>query len=141
HAAPAEVFFTAGGTEANNMVLRSAVKDLGVNHIITSPIEHHAVIDTAELIHQQNNVLLSLVKLDGSGSVDLVHLEEILATHTGKKTLVSLMHANNEIGNLLPLKKVAQLCKKYGAYFHSDTVQTMGHYTFDVRDLDIDFLT
>lgn len=141
HAAPAEVFFTAGGTEANNMVLRSAVKDLGVNHIITSPIEHHAVIDTAELIHQQNNVLLSLVKLDGSGSVDLVHLEEILATHTGKKTLVSLMHANNEIGNLLPLKKVAQLCKKYGVYFHSDTVQTMGHYTFDVRDLDIDFLT
>ena len=141
NAAPAEIIFTAGGTEADNMVIRSAVIDLGVNHIITSPIEHHAVLDTAEKIKEQNNVKLSIVKLDESGSVDLNNLEELLEQNADKKTLVSLMHANNEIGNLLPLKKTVDLCKKYGVLFHSDTVQTMGHYEFDVRALDIDFLT
>lgn len=141
NAAPAEIFFTAGGTEANNMVLRSAVKDLGVNHIITSPIEHHAVLETAEKISHLKDIKLSLVKLDKFGSVDLKNLEELLSTNQDKKILVSLMHGNNEIGNILPLKKVVELCKKYGALFHSDTVQTTGHYEFDVRDLNIDFLT
>ncbi|MBI2281690.1 MAG: cysteine desulfurase [Bacteroidetes bacterium] len=141
HAAPAEIFFTAGGTEANNMVLRSAVKDLGVIHIITSPIEHHAVLETAEAIEHQKSIQLSLVKLDEYGSVDLKNLEELLLVHQDKKTLVSLMHGNNEIGNILPLKKVVELCKKYDALFHSDTVQTMGHYEFNVRTLNIDFLT
>lgn len=141
NAAPAEIFFTAGGTEADNMVLQSAVQDLGVNHIITSSIEHHAVIETAEKIEHQKNIKLSLVKLDEYGSVDLKNLEELLSTNQDKKTLVSLMHGNNEIGNILPLKKVVELCKKYGALFHSDTVQTMGHYEFDVRTLNIDFLT
>ena len=141
NAAPAELFFTAGGTEANNMVLRSAVQDLGVNHIITSPIEHHAVLETAEAIEHQKSVHLSLVKLDEYGSVDLKNLEELLSANQDKKTLVSLMHGNNEIGNILPLKKVVELCKKYGALFHSDTVQTMAHYEFDVRALNIDFLT
>lgn len=141
HAAPAELFFTAGGTEADNMVLQSAVKDLGVNHIITSPIEHHAVLETAEKIEHQKKIKLSLVKLDEFGSVDLKNLEELLEANQDKKTLVSLMHGNNEIGNILPLKKVVELCKKYGALFHSDTVQTMGHYDFDVRALNIDFLT
>lgn len=141
NAAPAEIFFTAGATEANNMVLRSAVQDLGVNHIIASPIEHHAVLETAETIEHQKNIQLSLVKLDEYGSVDLKNLEELLSANQDKKTLVSLMHGNNEIGNILPLKKVVELCKKYGALFHSDTVQTMAHYEFDVRALNIDFLT
>lgn len=141
NAAPAEIFFTAGGTEADNMVLRSAVQDLGVNHVITSPIEHHAVIDTAEVVEKNNGVKLSLVKHDDKGYVDLVYLEQLLADNKDKTTLVSLMHANNEIGNKIPLKKVADLCKAYGAYFHSDTVQTMCHYAFDVRELGLDFLT
>lgn len=141
NAAPAEIFFTAGGTEADNMVLQSAVQDLGVNHIITSSIEHHAVIETAEKIEHQKNIQLSLVKLDEYGSVDLKNLEELLSANQDKKILVSLMHGNNEIGNILPLKKVVELCKKYGALFHSDTVQTMGHFEFDVRALNIDFLT
>ncbi len=141
NAAPAEIFFTGGGTEADNMVLRSAVQDLGVNHIITSPIEHHAVIDTAEVVEKNQGIKLSLVKHDAKGYVDLNSLEQLLAENKDRKTLVSLMHANNEIGNRIPLKKVADLCKQYGAYFHSDTVQTMCHYSFDVRELDIDFLT
>lgn len=141
NAAPAEIFFTAGGTEADNMVLRSAVNDLGVNHIITSPIEHHAVIDTAECMSKCDEVELSLVKHDEKGYVDLNYLEELLANNSDKTTLVSLMHANNEIGNKIPLKKVAKLCKKYNAFFHSDTVQTMCHYSFDVRELGVDFLT
>lgn len=141
NAAPAEIFFTAGGTEADNMVLQSAVQDLGVNHIITSSIEHHAVIETAEKIKHQKNIKLSLVKLDEFGSVDLKNLGELLFANQDKKTLVSLMHGNNEIGNILSLKKVVELCKKHGALFHSDTVQTMGHFEFDVRALNIDFLT
>lgn len=140
-AAPAEIFFTAGGTEADNMVLRSAVSDLGVNHIITSPIEHHAVIDTAECVQKNEKIMLSLVKHDAKGYVDLEDLKQLLEKNQDKTTLVSLMHANNEIGNKIPLKKVAEMCKKYGAFFHSDTVQTMCHYAFDVRELDIDFLT
>lgn len=141
NAVPAEIFFTAGGTESDNMVLRSAVHDLKVTHIITSAIEHHAIIDTAELISKNNAITLNLVNIDKKGYVDLVHLEKLLSENKNKKTLVSLMHANNEIGNLLPLKKVADLCKQYGAYFHSDTVQTIGHYQIDVRALNIDFIT
>lgn len=141
NAVPAEIFFTGGGTEADNMILRSAVQDLKVKHIITSAIEHHAVIDTSNLISKNENVALSLVNIDEKGYVDLTHLEQLLKDNQDKKTLVSLMHANNEIGNLLPLKKVADLCKLYGALFHSDTVQTIGHYRFDVRALNIDFLT
>ncbi len=141
NAAPSEIFFTGGGTEADNMVIRCASDDLGVNHIITSATEHHAVIDTAELVSKRENIKLSLVKHDEKGYVDLNHLQQLLEENRDKKTLASLMHANNEIGNRLPLKQVSDLCRKYGAYFHSDTVQTMGHYKFDVRELNIDFLT
>jgi len=142
NAAPGEIVFTGGGTEADNMVLRCAVQDAGVTHIITSATEHHAVIDTAEILSKNTQGLkLSLVKHDDKGYVDLNHLKELLEAHKDRKTLVSLMHANNEIGNRLPLKQVSVLCRSYGAIFHSDTVQTMCHYTFDVRDLDIDFLT
>lgn len=136
---PSEIIFTSGGTEADNMALQSAVDVLGVTHIITSKIEHHAVGHTAESIDKSKAVKVSYVNIDEKGHVDLAHLEELL--HGDEKKLVSLMHANNEIATLLPLKRVSELCRKHGAYFHSDTVQTMGHYTFDLQELDIDFLT
>ncbi|MCB0402081.1 MAG: cysteine desulfurase [Flavobacteriales bacterium] len=141
NAAPGEIFFTGGGTEADNMVLRCSVEDLGVDHIITSATEHHAVIDTAEVIAGKKGIELSLVKHDAKGYVDIENLKQLLEANRDRKTLVSLMHANNEIGNRLPIKQVADLCKQYGAYFHSDTVQTMCHYRFDVRELGVDFIT
>lgn len=135
-----EILFTSGGTEADNMALTCAINDLGVTRIITSPIEHHAVLHTAEMLNNAPDVELEFVKLTPDGHIDLVHLESLLAENTSK-TMVSLMHANNEIGNLLPIDKVSALCRKYDAFFHSDTVQTMGHYHFDLKELDIDFIT
>jgi cysteine desulfurase len=134
-----EIIFTSGGTEADNMALLCAVKELGVKRIITSKLEHHAVGHTAENICAEFDVELQYVKHCPKGNVNLSHLEELLKE--SKKTLVSLMHANNEIATLIPLKEVAEKCRKYGAFFHSDTVQTMGHYSFDLKELDIDFLT
>lgn len=139
-ASPAEIFFTSGGTEADNMIIRCAVQDLGVERIITSSIEHHAVLHTAEQMDAAGKAELALVNLTGNGSVDLIHLEELLADES-KKTLVSLMHGNNEIANILPLEKVGALCKEHNAYFHSDTVQTMAHYRIDFRKLNIQFAT
>lgn len=136
---PSEIIFTSGGTEADNMALNTAVELLDVKHIITSPLEHHAVGHTAEAIQKQKGIKLSLVNVDNKGNIDFKHLEQLL--QEGPKTLVSLMHANNEIGTLLPIEKINQLCKQYNAFFHSDTVQTMGHYAFDLKKLDIDFIT
>ena len=136
---PSEIIFTSGGTEADNMALYSSGHQMGVKHIITSAIEHHAVGHTAEAIEKEGLARISYVKLDAKGNVDLADLEQLLTTED--KTLVSLMHANNEISTLLPLQKVSQLCRKYDALFHSDTVQTMGHYPFDLQELDIDFIT
>lgn len=135
---PGEIYFTSGGTEADNLAMHVALNDLGCTHIITSAIEHSAVIKTAQKIAEGGRVKLSLVHLDENGSVDMEHLEVLLATH--EKSFVSLMHANNEIGNVLPLQEVGELCKKYNAVFHSDTVQTMGHYPFDLHELNIQFL-
>lgn len=132
---PAEIFFTSGGTEADNMAILCSVRDLGVKRIITSKLEHHAVLHTVEAA----DIEVAYVDLTANGHVNLEQLESLL--QTGPKTLVSLMHANNEIGNLLDLKKVSELCRKYDAYFHSDTVQTMCHYSFDLKELDIDFIT
>lgn len=137
---PSEIIFTSGGTEADNMAINSSVHLFGVTRVITTPLEHHAVGHTIEALGHTDNVEMVYVKTDGCGVVDLKHLEELLADNS-KKTLVSLMHANNEIGTLLPLKRVSELCHKYDAMFHSDTVQTMGHYAFDLKDLDIDFIT
>lgn len=138
--APGEIIFTSGGTEADNMAIRCAVRDLGVTRIITSAIEHHAVLHTAEQVEKYNEkVKVDLVRLSENGHVDLDHLKELLKDQ--QPTLVSLMHGNNEIGNLLPLKEVSALCREFGALFHSDTVQTMGHYAFDLKALDIDFVT
>jgi cysteine desulfurase len=136
---PSEIFFTSGGTEANNTAIRCSIRDLGITHVITSPIEHHAVLHTVEELEKQGRIKLSLVSVDERGHVNLEHLEKLLSAHP--HSLVSLMHANNEIGNLLPLKSVAQLCAKYDAIFHCDTVQTVGHFKIDLSDIPVHFIS
>ena len=136
---PSEIFFTSGGTEANNTAISCSIRDLGIKHAITSPIEHHAVLHTLEELDKQHKVKLSLVKLDENGHVDLDSLEKLLSEN--ERSLVSLMHANNEIGNLLPIEKVAQLCAKYDAIFHCDTVQTVGHYPINLSDIPVHFIS
>lgn len=137
---PSELIFTSGGTEADNMALCSSVEELGVKRIITSKLEHHAVGHTASSLFEKTGIELVHLNVDPEGHIDLDQLKSLLSS-TDAKTLVSLMHANNEIGTLLPLKRVSAMCREHGAYFHSDTVQTMGHYAFDMQDLDVDFLT
>lgn len=133
-----EIIFTSGGTEADNLVLKSAVKDLGVRHIITSKIEHHAVLHTVQQFEVDYKINVSYVNLDENGNVDFEHLENLLKTDD--KTLVSLMHINNEIGNILDLKRTAELCKENDALFHTDAVQSVGHYQLDLQDVHVDFL-
>ena len=136
---PSEIFFTSGGTEANNMALQGGIIDLGLKNIISSPIEHHAVLHTLEILAKRNSLKLSFVKLKKNGQVDLEHLEELLKTN--ERSLVSLMHANNEIGNLLSLKEISEICLRYNAIFHSDTVQTMAHYRMDLKAVKLHFLS
>jgi len=138
NAEPGEIFFTSGGTEADNTAINGCVYDLGITHAITSKIEHHAVLHTLENLEKKGLIKLSIVNTTDNGLIDLKHLEELLANNP--RSLVSLMHANNEIGNLLPIDEVGELCSKYNAIFHSDTVQTMGHYTHDVKSTKIQFL-
>lgn len=140
---PGSIFFTSGGTESNNTAIAASLRDLGCTHIITSPIEHHAVLHTVEHYGHSNHVSVSFVNLKDDGHIDLASLEKQLAeqTEAGKKCLVSLMHANNEIGVLLPIKKVGELCKKYGAVFHSDCVQTVGHYPINLADIYVHFIS
>jgi cysteine desulfurase len=139
---PGEIIFTSGGTEADNMVLFGAVRDLGVKHLITSPIEHHAVELTAATIGQQRpDVQVHWVNLLADGHVEEAHLEHLLRDTQGQGVLVSLMHANNEIGTRIDLQRIGDLCRRFGALFHSDTVQTMGHYRFDLERLPVDFIT
>jgi cysteine desulfurase len=140
NANPAEIFFTSGGTESSNMAIQAAVRDLGCRHIITSSIEHHAVSHTAEHLNNLDIVKVSYVKLLPDGHIDIEDLEKLLAAST-EKTLVTLMHANNEIGNMLDIQEVGELCKLYNAIFHSDTVQTVGHFPFDLRNTPIHFIT
>ncbi len=137
--APAEIFFTSGGTEADNMAINQSVHSLGIRHVISSKIEHHAVEHTLQVLEKEGRIKLSWVNVDRKGNIDLQHLEELLKTND--RSLVSLMHANNEIGTLLPIKKVGELCQKYDALFHSDTVQTMGHYKMDLQDINVHFIT
>ena len=133
-----EIVFTSGGTESDNLVLRSAVRDLGITHIITSRVEHHGVLHTLEQLQTEYNVSVSYVNLDAEGQISMEHLEELLQTN--QKTLVSLMHINNEIGNILDIKRVAELCKTNNALFHSDAVQSVGHYKLDLQEIPIDFM-
>ena len=136
---PAEIFFTSGGTEADNMAINQTIDSLGITHAITSKIEHHAVEHTLQILEKAGKVKLSWVNVDDKGNVDLNHLEELLKTN--ERSLVSLMHANNEIGTLLPLERVGEICEKYDAIFHSDTVQTMGHYPMDLQKINVHFIT
>ena len=140
NAAPQEIIFTSGGTESDNMILHCAVKDLGVKRIISSPIEHHAVLHAMEALEQLFGISTAYVKTDDKGVVDLGDLEALLKS-SKEKTLVSLMHVNNEIGNVLDLEVVGELCHQYGSYFHTDAVQGIGHFTFDMETLPVDFLS
>lgn len=140
HAHPAEIFFTSGGTESANTAIAASVEDLGCERIITSPIEHHAVLHAAENQLKRGKVELRLVNILSNGHIDLNHLKLLLANDS-RKTLVSLMHANNEIGNMIDLHEVGNICKTHGAVFHSDTVQTVGHFPFDLKNTPVDFVT
>lgn len=140
NAHPSEIIFTSGGTEADNMILRCAVRDLGVETIITSKIEHHAVLHTVEELEKEYNINVWYVDLDEFGNPKMDHLESLLKKDDSKK-LVSLMHVNNEIGNITDIAAVGELCKANDALFHSDTVQSIGHYPWDVQAVPIDFMT
>ena len=136
---PGEICFTSGGTEADNMAIRCAIEDLGLKHAITTEIEHHAVGHTLEMWEKKGHVKVSYVRLLPNGHVDLEHLRELLANN--ERSFVSLMHANNEVGNLIDLTEVGTICREYDAVFHSDTVQTMGHYAMDLQEIPVDFIT
>ena len=139
-AKPAEIFFTSGGTESSNTILNAAIVDLGCTHIISSPIEHHATLHTVKHLAAHFNLKLSFLTILPNGHIDLSNLEQLLANNK-EKTIVSIMHANNEIGNMIDLTEVGLICKKYQAYFHSDTVQTVGHFPFDLKNTPVDFIT
>jgi len=136
---PNEIIFTAGGSEADNLILQNAIQNLGVKRIITSQIEHHAVLHKINDLKDNYNIDVDFVQLNAEGEVDLNYLEHLLY-ESPVKTLISLMYINNEIANLLPLKEVALLCKKYDAYFHSDTVQAIAHYKIDLQEIPVDFI-
>ena len=140
NAMPQEIIFTSGGTESDNMILNCAVKDLKVTTLISSSIEHHAVLHALEALQKIHKINIAYVKVDHKGTIDLNHLEQLLQKDDSKK-LVSLMHVNNEIGNILDLKKVGNMCHKYEALFHTDAVQGIGHFEFDLEELPIDFLS
>jgi cysteine desulfurase len=140
NANPGEIFFTSGGTESDNMAISSAIYDLGCRHILTSQVEHHAVLHTVEHFDHKDIITSSFIKVFPDGHVDLNDLEEQLASRD-ERCLVSLMHANNEIGNILDINAAGEICKKYNAIFHSDTVQTVGHYKLDLRSKPVHFAT
>ena len=140
NALPQEIIFTSGGTEADNMILRCAFRDANITTIITSPIEHHAVLHTVEELRNEYDINVEYVKLQDCGTPDYEDLERLLSANNERK-LVSLMHVNNEVGNLLDIARVSALCKKNNALFHSDTVQSVGHYKWNVQEIPIDFMT
>lgn len=140
NAHPAEIFFTSGGTESSNTAIMAAVRDLGCKHIISSPIEHHATLHTVEHLYHTGEAALSYVKILPNGHVDMEDLAQLLE-QSEEKCLVTLMHANNEIGNMLDIHAVGELCKQHQAIFHSDTVQTVGHFPFDLRNTPVHFIT
>ncbi len=140
NAHPGEIFFTSGGTESANTAINAAVCDLGCRHIITSPIEHHATLHCCEHTAHLHQVKLSYVKLDALGHIDLEHLKELLA-NSEERCVVALMHANNEIGNLLKVKAVGNLCLEHNAIFYCDTVQTVAHYPISLHDLPVHFVS
>ncbi len=134
-----EIIFTSGGSEADNLILNNAVKNLNVTRILTSKIEHHAVLHTIASLKKEVNIEVNYIRFNEKGEIDYEHLKELLNA-SDKKTLVSLMYVNNEIGNILNTKKVTELCRENNALFHSDTVQAIGHYTIDLQKTPIDFI-
>jgi cysteine desulfurase len=141
NASVGEVFFTSCGTESNNMALNGAVRDWGVRHIITSKLEHHCVLHSSQWLGKTTDVQVHYLPVLPNGHLDMQHLADLLKQLQTEPKLVSLMHANNEIGNLLNLDLVSQLCQQYNAYFHTDTVQTIGYYPIDVQHTHIDLLS
>jgi len=138
NAHPEEIIFTSGGTEADNMAILSAVRGEGIRHVITTPFEHHAVLNTLKSLETNGEIWVSYIKHDENGTLDLTHLEYLL--QTSPRSLVSVMHANNEVGNLNDIEAIGNICEKYNALFHTDTVQTIGHYRHDVKKLKVHFL-
>lgn len=136
NASPSEIFFTSGGTEADNTAIVCGIETHGITHAITSPLEHHAVLHTLEVCAAKGLIKLSILDVTEKGELDLNQLEELLKSNP--KSMISLMHANNEIGNLNDLDRIGSLAKEYDAFFHSDTVQTMGHYVHDLKNLPVD---
>lgn len=137
HVSPSEIFFTSGGTEANNLALRNTIKNIGIKHAITSPIEHHAVLHTLEELAHEGQIKLSIVNIDKEGKVDLKNLESLLESNS--RSLVSIMHANNEIGTMNDIQTIGEICKKYDTIFHTDAVQTMGHFKFNLSEMNVHF--
>ncbi|HAS46558.1 MAG TPA: cysteine desulfurase [Microscillaceae bacterium] len=135
---PSEIFFTSGGTEADNFAITRSIDTFGLTHAITSPLEHHAVLHTLEHLEKTGKIKLSLLNIDDKGNLDYDHLQELLKSNP--RSLVSIMHGNNEIGNLSDMERIGEMCKEYDALYHSDTVQTMGHYVHDLQKLKVDFL-
>jgi len=138
HTSPAEIFFTSGGTEADNTAIRCGIVDNGLKHAISSRLEHHAVIHTLEAMKKAGTIQLSYVDTDSKGNIDYTHLEELLRSND--RSLVSLMHANNELGTISDMERIGDLCEHYNAIYHSDTVQTMGHYQHDLSKLKAHFM-
>ena len=139
NADPEEIIFTSGGTEADNIAIVSAITCGKIDHVITTAFEHPAVLQTLKALNKQYKTRVSFIRHDENGNLDLKHLEYLLNTNT--RNLVSVMHANNEIGNLNDIESIGELCEKYGALFHTDTVQTIGHYQHDLKQLKIHYLT
>ncbi len=136
NASPSEIFFTSGGTEADNTAIVCGIETHGITHAITSPLEHHAVLHTLETCEKKGMIRLSILNVNDLGELDMDHLEKLLKSNP--KSLVSLMHANNEIGNINDLNRIGSLAKEYNSFFHSDTVQTMGHYVHDLKNIPVD---
>ncbi len=135
---PGSIFFTSGGTEADNMAIKCAIHDHKITHAISSKISHQAVLYPLQDLAKEGVIKLSYIDIDKDGAVSLSHLKELLKDNS--RTFVSIMHANNEIGTLEDLKQIGEICKEYNAIFHSDTVQTIGHYPFNMQDLNVDFM-
>lgn len=134
-----EIIFTSGGTESNNWIIRSAVKDLGVKRIISSKVEHHSVLNSVTEAAKEFGVTVEYINLLQDGSADVTHLVQLLSQNI--PTLVSLIHVNNETGTVLNLERTGRICKQYNAYFHTDTVQSIGKMPFDLKNLAVDFIT
>jgi cysteine desulfurase len=137
HTSPSEIFFTSGGTEADNTAIRCGIIDNDIKHAISSPLEHHAVIHTLEAMQKAGTIKLSFVDIDSKGNIDYNHLEELLKNN--ERSFVSLMHANNELGTLSDMERIGDLCEQYNALYHADTVQAMGHYQHDLGKLKVHF--